>query len=385
MIKIIFTDDDILRTERFMSEARKKSYFDMLHIDICHSADEARRKLISESDILILDVLLPKKRKGIPDSNVSRDLLEDICDKNTRYMRPKFIIGLTSDVASIDAHQSLFYSYATLILNGKRGELEWLNNIFYQIESFVEGERKLLSAKKNKLLITVHGIRTYGYWQKIISTKIDEYTNEFHHEHFNYGYFDLVSFCIPFLRSKKQHEIAKNIVSSLENAGDVEIDLIAHSFGTFIAKSAMEKYSGQFGVVIFCGSPLRSKSDINIIVSKTKTFINECGINDGVLLLSKILLPGLGDAGRKGFIHKVNHQFQNRFHSGGHSLYFNDKDDYSFIRSHWVPVLTVNSTPSDVDQRENYFLEDFVEFLLSILEKLKVPLLILLIIGLYFI
>ena len=383
MIKIVFTDDDISRTERFLEEAKSKSYFDLLQIDICYSADEARRKLINESDILVLDVLLPKKRNGIPDSAISRQLLEDVCSKNTKYMRPKTIIGLTSDIEGIDTHQSVFYSFATIILKGKRGEVEWLNNLFFQIESFVEGERKLLSVKKNKLLITIHGIRTYGSWQGIITKKIDEYSNEFNHEQFNYGYFDLFSFCIPFLRTKKQNDIAQKIIDSINNSKDVEIDLIAHSFGTLIAKSAMEKCNGQFGTVIFCGSPLRCKTDISHIVPKTKLFINECGIKDFVLLLSKVFIPGLGDAGRKGFIHKIDNQFLNRFHSGGHSLYFKNENDFSFIRSLWLPVLTVGTRPVVKDERENYPLEDVLEFFLSALENTKSALMFIILFLIY--
>jgi hypothetical protein len=377
MIRIIFTDDDIPRTERFMKEAKSKSYFDLLQIDICYSADEARLKLINESDILVLDVLLPKKRKGLPDSGISRQLLEDICSKNTKYMRPKTIIGLTSDVESIDTHQSVFYSFATIILKGKRGEVEWLNNLFFQIESFVEGERKLLAIKKNKLLITIHGIRTYGSWQSVITSKVDDYSNEFNHEQFNYGYFDLLSFCIPFLRARKQNEIALKVINSIENSKDVEIDLIAHSFGTLIAKSAMEKYNGQFRTVIFCGSPLRSKTEISHIVAKSKLFINECGVHDAVLLMAKVFIPGLGDAGRKGFIHKINNQFINRFHIGGHSLYFDDNNDFHFVRSFWLPVLTVSMRPVIKDERRNFFLEDFWEFILSFFENTKTFLILL--------
>lgn len=371
MINIVIVDDDIPRVDAFLESLSEKEYFSYLKIDTCYSADEARVKLMKEADILILDVLLPKKRKGIPSSSISGELLSDVFKPKSVLFRPKLIIGLTADIDYLNDHQTLFQRYATIVFEAKKNSNSWMDKIFLQINSYVESERKRVAINRNKLLITVHGIRTYGSWQKIISSKIDDYSNEYVHHHFNYGYFDLLSFCIPFLRDKKKRQISNKINRCLSRYPNHEVDIIAHSFGTCIAKDSIEKHEGIFKNIIFCGSPLPANSDVNIIVSKSNQFVNECGIYDFILLLSKVSLPGLGDAGRIGFNHESGKSFSNRFHIGSHSLYFNDEDDYKFIKSLWVPILTSDTKPVDVDKRKNYFLEDVVEFTLSFFESYK--------------
>jgi len=371
VIKIIFTDDNLPRVERFVSKAKEKNYYNLLDIHICHSADEARRSLIMDADILILDVLLPKKRGAIPTAETSKKLLQDICSQNSKYMRPKLIIGLTSDEERILDHQSIYYSYATLILNGKREEMQWLQNIFFQVETFLDTERKRLSNTKKRVLITVHGIRTYGAWQNVISNTINEYSTEYRHEHFNYGFFDLISFFIPYLRKRKEEHISKRVTACLKNNNDYDISILAHSFGTLIAKNAIQNYDGNLDTIIFCGSPLKSNTDLSMIVNKSKRMINECGISDIILILSKIFVLGLGDAGRKGFIQETSDKFINRYHVGGHSLYFDEKDEYKFIRDKWVPLMTTDMSPKYIDNRTNYLFEDIFEFMVSLLEFIK--------------
>ncbi|MGS4681980.1 alpha/beta hydrolase [Enterobacter soli] len=371
MIRIIFTDDNVVRVEKFIKNIEKKEYFHLLDIQICYSADEARRKLIIDTDILILDVLLPKKRGATPVAEVSKTLLQEIFSQSSRYMRPKLIIGLTSDEEKIIDHQNVFYSYASLILNGKKGEAQWMNNIIFQIESFLDTEKKRLAHTKKRLLITIHGIRTYGTWQNVISEKINDYSTEYIHEHFNYGFFDLITFCIPYLRKRKEIEISKRVISCLNRNNTYDISLIAHSFGTLIAKRAIENCTNNVDTIIFCGSPLKNDTNISTLINKSKTFINECGIHDIILILSKIFVLGLGDGGRKGFIHETNNKFLNRYHIGNHSLYFSDENEHAFIRDNWIPLLTTDMRPKNIDMRKNYLMEDIIEFLLSFLGYIK--------------
>ncbi|MFE8114765.1 alpha/beta hydrolase [Brenneria goodwinii] len=372
MINIIFTDDNKERTEVFLNAAKSKSYYRLMNIVICQTADDARIKLRDEFDILVLDVLLPKKNGSTPSASTSINLLQDIFNPKSRYIKPKSIIGLTADSDCLSEHQAVFYDYATLILDGHRGSLRWLDSLFVQIEGEVNSERVRLSNNKSKTLITVHGIRTYAGWQKQISNTLNEYSNSYNHIHFNYGFFDLFSFCIPPLRRKKQKEIAKKIVRAIDECINEDVSIIAHSFGTIIARQAIKELKNKkLANVIFCGSPLNSSDNIDFICNKSKLFVNDCGTKDLILIMSRLLLIGLGDAGRKGLTHEQSDSFCNRHFKGGHSLYFKDSGNYDFIREHWIPILALDAKPIDYDERKNYFMEDFFEFSLSILDRVK--------------
>lgn len=372
MINIIFTDDNKERTDFFLNAAKSKPYFRLMNIVVCQTADEARVKLRDEFDILVLDVLLPKKIGSTPSASTSINLLQDIFNPKSRYIKPKSIIGLTADSDCLSEHQAVFYDYATLILDGHRGSLRWLDSLFIQIEGEVNSERLKLSNNKSKTLITVHGIRTYAGWQKQISNTLNEYSNSYDHIHFNYGFFDLFSFCIPPLRRKKQKEIAKKIVHAIDECTNEDVSIIAHSFGTIIAKQAIKDLKNKkLTNVIFCGSPLNASDNIDFICSKSKRFVNDCGTRDLILIMSRLLLIGLGDAGRRGLNHEQSDVFCNRHFKGGHSLYFNDSGNYEFIRENWIPILALDAKPIDRDERKNYIMEDLVEFSLSTLDRIK--------------
>jgi hypothetical protein len=78
------------------------------------------------------------------------------------------------------------------------------------------------------------------------------------------------------------------------------------------------------------------------------TVVNECGISDNVLCLSEAFVPKTGMAGRTGFYGFNSDKFMNRYHEGGHSLYFEGQD---FMKEKWLPLFTENPTLSGFDQR----------------------------------
>jgi len=372
MINIVFTDDDIKRSNLFFEILKKKSYYPMINIHFCESADEARTKLRNEIDILVLDVVIPKKLRGTPSASVSINLLKDIFSTNSRYIKPKSIIGLTADEEFISEHRNIFYDYATLILNGHRSNVKWIDSLLLQIEGFINSEKVILSNERNRTLITVHGIRTYAVWQRKISETVDEYSNSYNHIHFKYGFLDVFSFSIPWLRNRIQTKIARRILRKIEECATDDISIIAHSFGTLIAHQAIEELKNKkLNNIIFCGSPLNATENIDFICEKSNIFINDCGTRDFILILSRLLLVGLGDAGRRGFQCEQDGKFLNRYYKGGHSLYFNKKDNYAFIHKNWIPILALDAKPTLSDDRKNYLMEDLFEFLLALFDKLK--------------
>ncbi|AZZ46495.1 hypothetical protein C1896_17185 [Pseudomonadaceae bacterium SI-3] len=365
MIKILITDDSPKRPKAIIDAVSKTEFCNLVQITTCVSADKARIELLDTIDILVLDILLPKKDNGTPHSSHSINLLKDICDPTKRYIRPKTIIGLTADISGLTSYQDEFIKYATSVLSGSADSSSWLTTLLTTIESYVDGERKAQSRLKDSLLITVHGIRTYGKWQDDLKSAVNSYSRSFDYIDLKYGFFDLISFTIPSLRERKARRISSRLKDIIESNQNKEIHIICHSFGSIILSKAMHKYSGKrIKNIILCGSPIPHSKNIDHIVAKAELTINECGTRDIILVLARTFLLGLGDAGRVGFTREHSSSFINRYFVGGHSLYFENMINPFWIK-HWIPILTVNSAPEKIDQRENYFGEDLAELIIS--------------------
>jgi nucleoside phosphorylase/CheY-like chemotaxis protein len=94
-MKILIVDDDQVRAKEVkeeLTEAGTRS----ADIRIAHSANEARRLLrVNEFDLMILDIVLPRKIGEEPNMAISLQLLEDL-DEPGIYHRPALILGLTA-------------------------------------------------------------------------------------------------------------------------------------------------------------------------------------------------------------------------------------------------------------------------------------------------
>src|SRR5262249_51900099 len=115
-----------------------------------------------------------------------------------------------------------------------------------------------LPNKQNQLVISLHGIRTRGTWQK---EQLGKLLNEegFVHLALDYGRFLAVQMLIPYFRRKKMDWFLSKYneyCSDSQNAPSV----IAHSFGTYIIAQVMEKHPEvRFDKMIFCGSIVRKQ------------------------------------------------------------------------------------------------------------------------------
>src|SRR5450755_3282580 len=96
------------------------------------------------------------------------------------------------------------------------------------------------------LVISVHGIRTYGQWQKELPSVIGKHSV---HEAFDYSPYGLVRFAIPACNNRKinefyqwYHNILKHHPEVVLGRYDKRPSLVAHSFGTWIVGYAMLKY-----------------------------------------------------------------------------------------------------------------------------------------------
>jgi Leucine-rich repeat (LRR) protein len=215
--------------------------------------------------------------------------------------------------------------------------------------------------RKRKVVVTVHGIRTYGKWQTRLEKLIveEDGTIDANFNHYCYGYFTIFSFVIPFLRSIAVKKFRDRFQLLIDSNKDAEVIIFAHSFGTYLSINAINMMTGikpgQIPLVVLCGSVLPPDFDFAHLVGadrKISRLYNECGIFDNVLALT-LLLPGIGPGGRLGFHGFQSSQIQNRYYKLSHSGFFDQGPDGSspFIKSHWLPLLSSDGEPRRHDER----------------------------------
>ncbi|WP_103972092.1 hypothetical protein [Pectobacterium versatile] len=372
MLKVLFVDDSLLRHEKLKETLEKDNLSDYVEVTYCTSADRARVAMHEEFDLLLLDVLIPKKHQGTPQAVHSYQLLIDVADTKKNVIRPKLIVGLTANSLELGTYRDYFLESASVVLDASAGDTSWVDSVSKQIDVLLSSVKKSSKIHKDKTLITIHGIRTNGKWQAELSNEVKEYSREFTHIEVNYHFFDLVSFSIPFLRKRKINIVSKRVINAIENNKGKEIYIIAHSFGTLILLNALRNNECLLKRVILCGSPLKSSYEIEHISRYAELVINECGTRDYVLVAARCFLLGLGDAGRVGFSKNNDDKFINRYHSGYHSSYFEkDNQGVSFANRYWLPIITSDFYPNHVDSRKNYLGEDALDLIIKLLDVMK--------------
>lgn len=210
------------------------------------------------------------------------------------------------------------------------------------------------------VVITIHGIRTFGHWQMRLTNLINGADPRIKCYNYNYGYFSIIAFLIPFLRWLVTRRFRREMEEIATQHPNSRIDVVAHSFGTHLA---MWGWIGipsfrrpKLHTIILAGSVLRESFRWSELIhsNSVQRLVNECGISDWVLALNQIVVLFTGMAGRLGFVGMAQDRFMNRFYRGGHSLYFesNGKPDDSFMREKWLPLILGSADPQVIDERE---------------------------------
>jgi WD40 repeat protein len=236
------------------------------------------------------------------------------------------------------------------------------------------------------LVITVHGIRTYGHWQdRLENLVVKELGREnvyFHH--YKYDFFSIIAFIIPFLRWLEVRRFRKELVRQFEKESWTRVDLVGHSFGTHIltwALLAIPKESRpKIHTILLAGSVLKPKFPWAELDGFVQRVANDCGSKDAILLLNQLVVFGTGMAGRVGFVGGNNSDFRNRFHVFGHSGYFNDQFNQSsddWMRMFWLPFLTGQPAIESFDQRKPpTVIDGIIHTIARYMEPIKLTILI---------
>ena len=370
MINILIVDDNIKRYTKLNNAIKELEYSEYLFVKICTTADEARLVLKNISfDIMVLDVVLPKKESNTPSSGVGLKLLDDISN-NKRYISPSKIIGITAYIETIRDYKDSFENYTSVVLEAAYNSSSWINQIISNIKNSVQSEIKKNTIHRDSILITLHGIRTHGDWQEDIKSVIEDHSSSFDFYSIKYGFFTFFTFIMPFLWGKVLKNTTIQLDRIIDNNKDKNIHIISHSFGTYVITKYISKreFNNKIKTLILSGSVLSTNflNTVNI-ENKVEKLINDCGTKDYILLINKLFTWGLSDAGRIGFISAHSSHMSNRFFIGGHSHYFNK----TFYKKYWLPLLLTNNEVQSIDERKYKWYTDITEFIYSFLNKFK--------------
>lgn len=351
-MKTLIVDDDIQRANFLAEHVAKNSPCSRADIFLTHCCSEARRLLRNVYfDVIVLDVVLPNSNTDSPSSENGLMLLSQI-SREARLKKPGHIIGITAHTQDIGKYRSQFEDLCSIVVEAKFGTSEWRNKISNAINYSQSSQIARKANTARSAIFTIHGIRTHGEWQGRLRSLVEQNTDQVDFHNYQYGYFSATSFMLPPLRDREVKRLVARLKPLTGSIIENRVYIFSHSFGTYLATKALEALSGTIDrkvkiTLVLSGSVLSSNYDWTTLRSiENLTVINECGTHDFVLWASNALAPGLGMAGKVGFNGFNDAKFRNRYHCGGHSLYFAGDQ---FMIDNWIPLLAdSDGTPADL-------------------------------------
>jgi len=286
-------------------------------------------------DVLILDLQIPQRegeeKKDTGGLNVLKVIKHDVKRKGNKYKTPNVIIGLTKHTELFEEQARLFTQQRVFSYIYDHIDLRWTESIQESINEYMHSKESSATHKTvDRVIYSIHGIMSYGGWQGQLGKFIKEQGqgDEFEYIEYKYNFYPVLSFLFPPLRKKE----VKGFITELQDLANrnraVEVNIVAHSFGTFVAVKALESIplitSPKINKVVLCGSVLKSKYQLQNIITKfeLKGLVNDCAVSDKALVLSQAVALKLGMAGRVGFKNTYCGLIQNRYFKGGHGAFF---------------------------------------------------------------
>jgi hypothetical protein len=199
------------------------------------------------------------------------------------------------------------------------------------------------------LVISAHGIRTRGEWQKIFASIMSK--TPARTEAFDYGTYGLPRFLMPPFNSQKVKEFADWYGSFMKTIPAIDLDrydrrpsAVAHSLGSWIIGNAMLKYDHiRFDKLIFAGSILPRDFDwVTLFARDQVSFVrNECGQKDPWPKWAGRLVARTGTGGSEGF------EWFSTAVSNVPCEWFGHSDSLmrAHIETHWIRLLFQSPSP----------------------------------------
>ena len=89
-----------------------------------------------------------------------------------------------------------------------------------------------------RVVVTIHGIRTHGQWQKEITPYLARHRLVPYH--IDYGWFHVLRFFFPCGRKKQIEKVSSELRELLQKADTPRVSIIAHSFGILQQMKSLE-------------------------------------------------------------------------------------------------------------------------------------------------
>jgi hypothetical protein len=200
------------------------------------------------------------------------------------------------------------------------------------------------------VIILVHGIRTFGGWQDRLAALLRKHGAKTEIHIYKYSYLGSFAFLIPFLRRHVLKEFEQYLRDNVEGWKDAKVDIVAHSFGTYVVGIVLKRLIGtlalRINTIIFCGSVLKQTfrwSDL-LRSGAVERLENHCGVRDLWPVVAQLCVLGMGIAGRHGFVGPtgLDTGVINRYYAVDHGGFFTAE----FMETNWVPLLLCSGTSS---------------------------------------
>jgi pimeloyl-ACP methyl ester carboxylesterase len=188
------------------------------------------------------------------------------------------------------------------------------------------------------LVISLHGIRTRGVWQKELTAELNR--SGFDHAPLDFGFFRALRLLWPPARSRQVRWFLDEYTALSRDHGHAGISVIAHSFGTYLVAQALERFPEvTVARLIFCGSIVRQDYPWTHTICETRQVtevLNDYGRLDFWAALVGWVVEDAGPSGRRGFSDTARGAVIQREHRDfRHSDYFYTLN----YRRNWIPFL----------------------------------------------
>ncbi|NOT89942.1 MAG: hypothetical protein HOP03_17450 [Lysobacter sp.] len=187
------------------------------------------------------------------------------------------------------------------------------------------------------VVLTVHGIRTTGDWQRELTDVLTQH--KYRHVPLGFGFFSAVSLLMPWSRARKV-EWFRRVYSDKFATAERLPSVIAHSFGSYIVTKAMMKYDDiRFDKMILCGSIVsRAYPWSKVLAQRNQAskVLNEAGGRDSWARLVEWVVSDAGSSGVSGFDDLADGRVVELIHERHeHSDYFYRRN----FEQRWIPFL----------------------------------------------
>ncbi|KAA0975697.1 alpha/beta hydrolase [Pseudomonas sp. ANT_H12B] len=362
-MKILLVDDDAVRSQRLTEWLCELGFVEEDVVSVS-SVNDARVKMTdSYFDVLLLDVVLPRRQHDQPMWKNGIWLLNYI-NSSARVRKPEKIIGITAYIDDISSFKAEFEKLCLVVIEVQTGYTDWQEKLSHAINYTRSSKYARGSEGVNVFAITVHGIRTFGHWQSRLKALTQANAGFIEFQSYKYGYFPVFFFMVPFFQRREVFRLKEKLKVLFSESGEKKLVIFSHSFGTYLAAHALRELSKESNLpvidkLVLSGSVLKSNFDWGFIKAfPGMKVINDCGTHDYVLWLSEAFIPKTGMAGKTGFYGFHTDRFINRFFKGGHDLYFRGDD---FMESNWLPLFSEDPVKSHDERGESNIVHMFFE------------------------